>query len=223
MPCARLAASCTGATAVADPGELLDVYDERGAWVGVERRDIVHRDGLWHRCFHLWVVSGDGVLLQRRALDKQAFGGMLDATAAGHLTAGESVGDGVREAEEELGVAFELAALEDLGMRPGVDRPTPTTINREFQHVFLARDCRPLAAWADFDRGEVAGLARVSLKHFRELVCGAVPGPWPGCEWDGRTVAVTQIVREELVLASYGPALAAALERFARGEPPPGI
>ena len=91
---------------MADPGERLDVLDELGAHVGVERRDVVHRDGLWHRCFHLWVLSGGGVLLQRRAADKDAFGGMLDATAAGHLLAGESVADGVREAEEELGVAF---------------------------------------------------------------------------------------------------------------------
>ena len=151
---------------VADPGELLDVYDELGAHLGVERRDVVHRDGLWHRCFHLWVVSGDGVLLQRRAADKEAFGGMLDATAAGHLTAGESVAGGVREAEEELGVTFALDALADLGMRSVVDHPTPATTNREFQHVFLARDDRPLEAWRDFDRAEVAGLAWLGLADF---------------------------------------------------------
>lgn len=207
---------------MADPGELLDVYDECGAWVGVERRDVVHRDGLWHRCFHLWVLSGDGVLLQRRAPDKEAFGGMLDATAAGHLIAGEAVGDGVREAEEELGVAFELASLGMLGMHPIVDHPTPAT-NRELQHVFLARDDRPLKAWTGFDRVEVAGLAWLNLKHFDELVRGVVPGPWPGCEWDGRTVAPTQIAREELVPASYGRALATALEHFARGARPPAI
>ncbi len=206
-----------------DPGELLDVYDERGGWVGVERRDVVHRDGLWHRCFHLWVVSGDGVLLQRRARDKEAFGGMLDATAAGHLTAGESVGDGVREAEEELGVAFALATLEHLGMRPVVDHPTPATTNREFQHVFLTRDSRPLEAWTGFDRAEVASLAWIGVEHLAELACGAVAGPWPGREWDGRAVTATQIAREELVPASYLPALAVALERFARGEPPPAI
>jgi isopentenyldiphosphate isomerase len=209
--------------AVADPGELLDVYDEREEGLGVERRDVVHRDGLWHRCFHLWVLSGDGVLLQRRAADKEAFPGMLDATAAGHLLAGESVADGAREAEEELGVAFALTALAPLGMRPMVDRPTPETINREFQHVFLARDPRPLTAWTRLDRAEVAGLAWVGLGHFGELVRGAAPGPWPAREWDGRTVAATRIAREEVVPAGYGPTLAVALEHVARGRPTPGI
>ncbi len=208
---------------MADPGELLDVYDEREEWLGVERRDVVHRDGLWHRCFHLWVVSGDGVLLQRRAAGKEAFPGMLDATAAGHLLAGESVAHGVREAEEELGVAFAFEALQALGMRAMVDRPTPATLNREFQHVFLARDSRPLAAWTGFDRAEVAALAWVAVKDFGELVRGAAPGPWPAREWDGRTVAATRIEREELVPASYGPALAAALDHVARGQQPPPI
>jgi len=207
----------------ADPGELLDVYDERGAHLGVERRDVVHRDGLWHRSFHLWVVSGDGVLLQRRATDKEAFGGMLDATAAGHLTAGEAVAGGVREAEEELGVAFAPDGLVSLGMRPVVDHPTPATINRELQHVFLARDDRPLAAWRDFDRVEVAGLAWLALEDFTALAFSEVAGPWSGREWDGRTVAANRIAREELVPASYLRALAIMLQRFARGERPLAI
>jgi len=208
---------------VADPGELLDVYDELGAHLGVERRDVVHRDGLWHRSFHLWVVSGEGVLLQRRAVDKEAFGGMLDATAAGHLTAGEAVTGGVREAEEELGVVFSPDALHSLGMRPVVDRPTPATINRELQHVFLVRDDRPLEAWRDFDRVEVAGLAWLGLGAFTELAFGDVAGPWPGREWDGRTVLATRVARQELVPASYRQALAIMLERFARGEWPLAI
>ena len=208
---------------MADPGERLDVLDELGAHVGVERRDVVHRDGLWHRCFHLWVLSGGGVLLQRRAADKDAFAGMLDATAAGHLLAGESVADGVREAEEELGVAFALDALEDLGERTVVDHPTPTTTNREHQHVFLVRDDRPLERWTAFDRVEVAGLAWLGLEHFSELVFGTVPGPWPGREWDGRTSADTLVARQELIPATYLPALAIMLERFAAGVRPLAI
>lgn len=208
---------------MADPGEPLDVLDELGAHVGSERRDVVHRDGLWHRCFHLWVVSGDGVLLQRRAAGKEAFPSMLDATAAGHLTAGETVAEGVREAEEELGVAWALADLEDLGERTVVDHPTPATTNREFQHVFVVRDDRPLEAWTAFDREEVAGLAWLHLDDFTQLVFGAAPGPWPAREWDGRAVAATRLAREELVPATYLRTLAIMLGRFARGERPLAI
>lgn len=205
---------------MADPDEPLDVLDELGAWQGVKGRAAVHRDGDWHRCFHLWVLSGDGVLLQRRSAAKDAFPGMLDATAAGHLTAGESVADGAREAEEELGVAFTLAELEDLGERTVVDHPTDATTNREFQHVFLARDPRPLEGWTAFDRVEVAGLAWIGLADFTALVFGEGPGSWPGWEWDGRAVRKTQIAREELIPATYLRPLAIMLERLARGERP---
>ena len=208
---------------MADPGELLDVYDELGAPLGVALRTVAHRDGLWHHCFHLWVVSGEGVLLQRRAADKDTFPGMLDATAAGHLTAGETVADGAREAEEELGVPFGLEQLAPLGMRSVVDHPTPGTTNREFQHVFLVRDDRPLDAWTAFDRVEVAGLAWLRLEHFTELVFGDVPGPWPAREWDGSAVVATELRREELIPASYLRTLAIMLERFARGERPLAI
>lgn len=208
---------------MADPGEPLDVLDELGARVGVERRDVVHRDGLWHRCFHLWVVSGDGLLLQRRARGKDTFPGMLDATAAGHLLAGESVADGVREAEEELGVPFDLAALEDLGERTVVDHPLPGMTNREFQHVFLVRDDRPLEAWTAFDREEVAGLAWLGVDDLTRLVFGDGPGPWSGQEWDGRRVVPAAIAREELIPATYLRTLAIMLGRFARGERPLAI
>ena len=101
--------------------ELLDVVDEHGRRLGVKRRGDVHRDGDWHLAFHLWVVRPDGVLLQRRAATKASWPGRLDATAAGHLLAGEAVRDGLREAEEELGVAY---AFDDLALSPN-DEPKP--------------------------------------------------------------------------------------------------
>ncbi|MBA2348095.1 MAG: NUDIX hydrolase, partial [Solirubrobacterales bacterium] len=76
---------------MADPDERLDVYDELGVHLGVKARGAVHRDGDWHRCVHLWVLSGDAVLLQRRGRHKASWPGALDATAAGHVAAGESV------------------------------------------------------------------------------------------------------------------------------------
>src|SRR3954466_4891414 len=97
-------------------GELLDVFDDRGWHVGVKRRDAVHRDGDWHLAFHLWVVRPDGVLLQRRASTKSSWPSFLDASAAGHLLAGEAIQDGLREAEEELGTVYVFDDLEPLGV-----------------------------------------------------------------------------------------------------------
>jgi hypothetical protein len=189
--------------------ELLDVFDERGWHAGVKPRAAVHRDGDWHLAFHLWVVSPDGVLLQRRSRSKASWPGRLDATAAGHLLAGEAVRDGLREAEEELGVAYAFDALAPLGMHR-VEEPG----NRELQHVFAVRDDRPLDAWTDFDRGELDGLVLVGHDAFARLVAGQGDGE-DARAWDGATVAEARVAPAELVPAPYLVALTPEITRVA--------
>jgi len=199
--------------------ELLDVFDEFGACLGVRTRTDVHREGLWHRCMHLWVVTDAGeVLLQRRARAKAAWPGMLDATAAGHLTAGESVLEGLREAEEELGVAFAPAEVRLLGVRAVADRPVPGTLNRELQHVHLARTARPLESWTGLDPAEVEGLVALPLGAFTALVHGGTAQP--ARLWDGARLSRGEVVPEDLVPSPYLAVLAIMLERFAAGAEP---
>ncbi len=216
-----------GDAAAADAGvdadELLDVYDEAGAWRGVKGRTAVHRDGDWHRCFHLWVLSGDAVLLQRRGRDKASWPGKLDATAAGHVGAGESVAaGGAREVREELGVAYAPGALVRLGVRAIVDRSN-AMVNRELQHVFLVADPRPLERWTDFDRTELAGLVRIDIADFSTLVHGPGDGPWPARAWDGEHAERVELRRDEVLPGGYLAPLTIMLERFARGQRPLAI
>jgi isopentenyldiphosphate isomerase len=129
------------------------------------------------------VRSGDAVLFQRRGRDRPSYPGMLDATAAGHLVAGESVADGMREVEEELGVSWPIEALTDLGVHRVEDGT-----NREFQHVYAVHDDRPLRDWP-FNRDEVAGLVLVTPR-------GAV-------EWDGERERVVVVDPAQIVTPPY--------------------
>jgi isopentenyldiphosphate isomerase len=199
--------------------ELLDVFDEQGARLGVRTRADVHREGLWHRCLHLWVVTDAGeVLLQRRGRGKAAWPGMLDATAAGHLTAGETVLDGLREAEEELGIVFSPAQVRPLGVRAVADRPVPGTLNREVQHVYAARSPLSLEDWTGLDRTEVDGLVALPIAAFAALVHDGIPQP--AREWDGERVTRPEVAPGELVPSPYLAVLAIMLERFAAGLEP---
>lgn len=181
--------------------ELLDVLAADGSPLGTKRRADVHRDGDWHGAFHLWVVSGDKVLLQRRGAHKTAWPGRLDATAAGHLAAGEAVLDGLREVEEELGVVYAPDQLTACGTFTVDEVQSDGTINREFQHVFVVRDDRPLEAFTDFDRGELDGLAAIGLAAFEGLLTrGGAAG---GTAWDGTTRTPITVQADELVPTPY--------------------
>eukprot|EP01119_Soliformovum_irregulare_P014431 TRINITY_DN3947_c0_g1_i2.p1 TRINITY_DN3947_c0_g1~~TRINITY_DN3947_c0_g1_i2.p1 ORF type:complete len:185 (+),score=48.17 TRINITY_DN3947_c0_g1_i2:17-571(+) len=71
--------------------EYLDVLDENGKFTGISHpRSQVHREGLWHRVVHVWIVNSKGqVLLQQRTLNKESWPGMWDISSAGHISAGE--------------------------------------------------------------------------------------------------------------------------------------
>jgi hypothetical protein len=196
--------------------ELLDVYAPDGTHLGVKPRGAVHRDGDWHRAFHLWVVSADGVLLQRRGATKASWPSRLDATAAGHLLAGEDDADGLREAEEELGVAYAPADLTALGAHRVEDDGAPGMVNREVQLVFAVRDDRPLDAWTRFARGELDGLVLVGHDGFEALARGMTTGPVPAREWDGAAIRAVEVHRDDLVPSPYLAAIAAPLAALGR-------
>src|SRR3954469_2867720 len=94
-----------------NPDELFDLYTSEGEPLGrTKARALVHRDGDWHRSVHVWVVlqsaAGPCVLFQRRSTAKDTWPGVLDVAVAGHLRAGETVDDALREAEEEIGLSL---------------------------------------------------------------------------------------------------------------------
>lgn len=87
--------------------EYFDILNPDGTPAGYSLpRPQVHREGLWHKSAHIWVIDTHGrILLQRRALDKDTHPGLWDISAAGHLSAGEqSLDAAVREIREELGL-----------------------------------------------------------------------------------------------------------------------
>jgi isopentenyldiphosphate isomerase len=196
--------------------ELLDVVDEHGEHLGIKRRDAVHRDGDWHVAFHLWVVRADGVLLQRRSRAKASWPGYLDATAAGHLLAGEEVSDGLREVEEELGVAYAFSELRPVGVFR-VDEARGRAdgmINRELQHVFAVHDERPLESWTALDAHEVDELVLVDHSAFAALTASKAPEQ-AAIAWNGRESVPIVVRHEELTPAPYLAALAEVLKNVA--------
>ncbi len=99
-------------------GEMLAVVNEKDEVTGCERRDVIHRDGLWHRAVHILVLNKHGeVFLQKRSVLKDVCPGLWDSSAAGHVDAGEEYeACAIRELGEELGL--EDHRLKEVGTLP---------------------------------------------------------------------------------------------------------
>ncbi|HLV37581.1 MAG TPA: NUDIX domain-containing protein [Spirillospora sp.] len=154
---------------------MLDIYDENMTHLGVKERGAVHRDGDWHRVFHCWVIYRDAagqdfMVLQKRGPDKDIFPNRLDVTVGGHYEAGESMAEGVREIEEELGITARFDDLIPVGVRVTVAR-YEGLIDREFADNFLlVRD----TAIGDYpyQQDEVSGLVALNIDETLALFAG---------------------------------------------------
>lgn len=158
--------------------EFFDIYDDNQRKMGTASRDEVHAKGYLHHSFHCWIVrdtpEGRKVLFQQRQNTKDTFPGYYDITAAGHLSAGETVADAVRELEEELGVSLTLEQLTPLGTSDYEARGTAggkAFIDRETCFIFGCSLDLPLSAYR-LQAEELLGLYEADLTEALLLVKG---------------------------------------------------
>jgi isopentenyldiphosphate isomerase len=160
-----------GAAVVA---EMVDVFNENRELLGVRSREDVHREGLWHQTFQCWFLRRiDGVnyiYWQERHATKADFPGLLDITAAGHMGAGETLEQGAREVEEELGVALTLAELHYYGCWKS-SYVRGHFRDNEFCHIYFYISELPHEAFR-FQDGEVSAVAFMTLDDAKRLTRG---------------------------------------------------
>jgi len=146
--------------------EKLQVYNANLFKKGIEERNVVHAQGLWHKTFHCWLVSavgGGSILFQLRSEEKKSYPNMLDISAAGHLIDNEEDADGIREVSEELGIEIKFNDLYSLGYRVEVDDAETGQKNREYQSVYLLEIDTPLEKFYP-QVSEVSGLVWLKIE-----------------------------------------------------------
>ena len=212
-------------TIAQDPNELFDIVTWRGEPTGVRKRRLdVHRDGDWHSAIHVWVVgqrSGAGfLLLQRRGPGKDTQPGALDVTVGGHLGAGETWREGLREAEEEIGLGVTERDVAFAGIRRAIFETDSGIRDHEIQRVFFARNDAPLINYRP-NPAELADLIAIPIDDMLELASGSVESATVEV-LDSRTLIVEPglIMQPELTQSTdryfYRVAIAARL--FLAGE-----
>jgi isopentenyldiphosphate isomerase len=170
--------------------EYFDVYDDNFNPIGQASRLETHTQGLWHNTFQCWIyreVEGmNYFIVQRRHPDKEAFPNKLDKSSAGHLMAGETVADGVREIEEELGLIVPFDDLFACGIVKQ-QHIEPHWIDREICHLFLLQNNQPLDRYT-LQKEEVTGIFQVQIPSFFDLMDDKIQQVnVSGLEWDAQT------------------------------------
>ncbi|WP_139488556.1 NUDIX hydrolase [Brevibacillus dissolubilis] len=158
--------------------ETLTIFDHQHQPIGVASRGEVHRVGHWHETFQCWLTGQengvDMIYFQIRSAGKKDYPNLLDITAAGHLLSDETVQDGVREVQEELGIDVSFDELVSLGVIENCLR-REGFIDNEFSHVFLYPSKN---AFEDFSfklqKEEVSGMVRVEFGSFYQFCFGEV-------------------------------------------------
>ncbi|MBK5484563.1 NUDIX hydrolase [Peribacillus sp. TH16] len=151
--------------------EMLKVFNADRKQIGVATREEVHRIGYWHEVFHCWFVSReagvDYIYLQHRCAMKKDYPNLLDITAAGHLLAHETMYDGVREINEEIGIEVSFDKLVSLGVIE-YHVTKENFIDKELANVFLYESTQ---CFDDFtlQKEEVSGMVKVELDDFEDL------------------------------------------------------
>lgn len=157
--------------------ERIDIFDREMNFAGTAVRAEAHRNGYWHKTFQCWIAQPEQeryrLLFQKRHPSKDTFPGKLDKTAAGHLLEGETVEDGIREIQEEIGLDIPFRDLYSCGVIPMETPMKDGGVDREFCHVFLYTCPLPLELYR-LEENEVAALYAVDAEQFRKLVYGEI-------------------------------------------------
>lgn len=185
--------------------ELLEIWDwESGRPTGRSiTRGESYRTGTPHEGVHLWIgrkgAEDVEILFQHRAKNKALYPDCLDITVGGHVTFGVEEDNACRirkEAMEEIGYPVDIRKLIDIGYCR-FEEKTPLYHHREFQHVYLTSDGRPLDRYS-FNDGEVIGIYAVPSEFLELLLINDSSSAVEG--YDG-----TGIIRKTLSRKDFHP------------------
>lgn len=152
---------------------LVDIFDENFNLIGRELKSIAHEKGYWHQVFTCIIINSktNKIYFQRKVPGRYSFErpDYIDITVGGHLKAGETVEQGIREIEEETGFIIEFSSLINLGLRQNTFSLEDKYYSNEYQNVFLCNiDCN----LHDFkiDEDEVNAFVEVDIDQILELL-----------------------------------------------------
>ncbi|ENU09788.1 NUDIX hydrolase [Acinetobacter calcoaceticus] len=151
----------------------IDIFNDNYEYMGVIDKKLAHQLGLWHRVFTCLVYnpSTQYVYFQLKNSDNYIFDrkSFLDISVGGHYEAGETIEDGIRECQEELGIDVRFNQLISIGIRQTACHIAENYIANEFQHIFLLPLNIDLSELKPKDN-EIVGFVEASINDCIDLL-----------------------------------------------------
>ncbi|GAF20920.1 Nudix hydrolase YfcD [Bacillus sp. JCM 19047] len=154
--------------------EMISYFTHAKKPLGSTSREQIHQNGLWHETFHLWMINNNNrepqIYLQLRSQTKKDFPNLFDITAAGHLHSKETTLDGLREVEEELGIALSSDDIYFIGQF--LDRiHTKPFLDNEIASSYVHFTSQLIESFS-LQKEEVAGMVAIPFHQFKEVCFG---------------------------------------------------
>lgn len=157
----------------ATSSEMIDIYDCFNKHVGVMPRDEAHAKGIWHRTINFLVVetTTNSLIFQDKKVELDLEDGFFVKTNGGHIQAGETMEESVRELSEELGIERKLEDLIYVGTNQTSVDFGENFLIREFMYYYLV-PIDDVHSQIEFKDGEVGRVISVPIKEGLDLLQG---------------------------------------------------
>lgn len=145
-------------------GKIL-LVDKNDKEIGFEDKAKVHKLGLFHRAFSIFVFNSQGeLLIQKRSKNKYHSGNLWSNTCCSHQKQNEHLDDAVhKRLKIEMGLDCELQEFFNFSYKVKLDNGL---IENEFDHVFIGVcDSKPKA-----NLKEVSDYKYISLKELKKAI-----------------------------------------------------
>ena len=190
----------------------------------IKTREEAYKNGDWLGTFNLWIVQDDptpAIIYQQRSLKSVWAPGKLAVAVGGHYLAGESMRDGLREVQEELGKKYSFDKLTSLGRRVYVGYDNHNNEKRNIVDIFIVKDNSSITTFKP-DPNEVYSLCLCTIKDLVKMYSSNKYSFTTQAFLSGESRKEIKISRKSFPYNwdNYHEKMVYLSERFLRGEKP---
>ena len=151
--------------------ELLDIVNENNMLTGKqENREVIHKEGLYHREVSIWIMNEKGELLLQRRSPTKKHSPKKWAITGGHVTAGEEpIYVARKEIFEEIGLNVKEEEIEILFITKLEKKISDVQYNNHFSYFYFVKTDKKISEFI-IQEEELSELKYISIQELENII-----------------------------------------------------